>query len=172
MPVLLQNVDLSWSQQTIKHWRFDICLLKAMTIGTWNGALDKENCYKCPCCLQKKGKQQYIIPIRKRSNGLHACYTQRESVTSALSFERTILHTVLSQQGCEKMLWQIGNNYLSGHTSTQSTSSCLHHFQGCRAIHICLSYTQIPKKNTHSSSTERGLLLSHMLSCADTAISI
>lgn len=87
MPVLLQNVDLSWSQQTIRHWRFDICLGGAMTRWTWNGALEKENCNKCPCCLQR-GKQQYIIPLRKRSNVLHACYIQRKSGTSALSFER------------------------------------------------------------------------------------
>lgn len=45
-------------------------------------------------------------------------------------------------------------------------------FQDCTAINICLPHTQIPKTNTHSSSTESGLLLSHMLSCADTAVSI
>lgn len=54
----------------------------------------------------------------------------------------------------------------------QSASSCQQHFQDFTAIHICLSYTQIPKTNTPSSSTESGLLLSHMLSCADTAVSI
>ena len=52
-----------------------------------NMNLEKENCYKCACCLQK-GKQQYIMPIRGRRNVLQACYIWSKSVTSALSFER------------------------------------------------------------------------------------
>lgn len=102
----------------MKHLRFNMCFERAMTRSTWNAEVK---------ILLTKGEgegQQYIIPIRKRINVLHAGYMKRRRGTALQVHKRLkgcgrIFHAVLSQQACEKWLWQIGNNYLSGHTSTK-----------------------------------------------------
>lgn len=147
---------------------------------TRNGALAKGGSDKCPCCLQRW--KQYIIPMLYKAERpcffvflcmfyMLATYTVKV-LQVCYHFKGRIFHASSQPAWMWKEDTQTDRKQLFIRTHSHSTSSCLYHFQDNRAIHICLPYTQIPKKNTHSSSTERGLLLSHMLSHADTAISI
>lgn len=114
----LKTVDLSWSQQTMKHWGFDICLEGGATRWTWNGALGKkENCFENVRAVYKEGKKQYIIHLRKSGNVLHAeqkCY-KCASIWKGENFS----YSSPPARMWKRRLWRIGNNYLSEHTSTE-----------------------------------------------------
>lgn len=118
-------VMISADNETLKVWH-----MLGMTRWTRNGALGKGDKCKCPCCLQRWKKAiQYIIPMLYKEK--QPCFfvflcmfymlaTYRAKVLQVCyNFKGTIFHAVLSQQGCEKTLWQIGNNYLSEHTPTK-----------------------------------------------------
>ena len=177
MPVLLQNVDLSWSQQTKKHLRFDICLEGAMTRWTWNGAQKKQK--------KTKNKKQKLLKmsmlLTKRGTAIYYIYKDKKQCFTCILHGEQKQQVAFQRQNFSyssqpARMWKeamTNRKQLFIRTHIHKVPGAVSAiFQDCGAIHICLSCTQIPKINTHSSSTERGLLLSHMLYSVDTAVSI
>ena len=168
----LKTVDLSWSQQTMKHWGFDICLEGGATRWTWNGALGekKENCFRNVRAVYKEGKKAIYYTFKEKRQ----CFTCRAKVLQVrlnLKGGEFLVQLSAGEDAKKKAVTDRKQLFIRTHIHRVPAAVCTI-FQDRGAIHICLPYTQIPKKNTHSSSTERGLLLSHMSSCAHTAISI
>lgn len=168
------NVDLSWSQHGIKHSTLNICLEGAPTRWASNGDSEKKikNCLNYDEVRVRKPVIRKIICVcthvtyRSTKIKTYKCIGNRNKcVLISLPENKT------NKNKLKKRFWWMRDNCLSWHTTTKYTSSCLHHFQDCLAVSICLSYTQIPKTNICRSSTESRLLLSHMLSCENPALS-
>lgn len=124
---------------------------------------------KRPCCLQRGKKAIYYTFKEKRQ-----CFTCRAKVLQVrldLKGGEFLVQLSAGEDVKKKAMTDRKQLFIRTHIHRVPAAVCTI-FQDRGAIHICLPYTQIPKKNTHSSSTERGLLLSHMSSCAHTAISI
>lgn len=121
------------------------------------------------------------VPLTKRKTAIHypykgekQCFTcMLQSVTSALPFQKGGFFIQFSASEDGKGGYDREETIIYQDTHPQSSSSsCLHHFQDRGAIHICLSCTQIPKKNTQFQLTERITAFPYVVLCTHSHINL